>query len=118
MTINFERCNFECLSSVDTQTENFEIGWSDFCLKVSKYEQVEHSMKRHGSDIFFGRVDMYNSNLFTELRLDHEPQEIGSRKPQKKIRIAAAATRGLGKTVFWSSKLAKFSRLRRAIHSF
>ena len=37
-----------------------------------------------------------NSNLSTELRLDHEPQESCSRKPQKKIRIAAAATRGLG----------------------
>ena len=37
--------------------------------------------------------------MSTELRLDHEPQEKPqescSRKPQKKIRIAAAATRGL-----------------------
>ena len=43
------------------------------------------------------------TQMSTELRLDHEPQEKPqescSRKPQKKIRIAAAATRGLVFTI-------------------
>ena len=60
-----------------------------------------HNPKTDNATKIFRKVGniKQNSNLSTELRLDHEPQEKPqescSRKPQKKIGIAAAATRGL-----------------------